>query len=74
MEENRPLGEEYPTHCAVLADKGYQGATEFCRVIHPKRKPPGAFLSPGEIAKNKAISSDRIPVETFFVECAGYGQ
>lgn len=73
IEDNGPLPEKYPTHWSVLAEKGYQGAAEFCRVIYPKRKAPGAFLSPGEVAENKSTSSDRILVEIFFVACAGFG-
>ena len=72
IEDSGPLEEEYLGQWAILADKGYQGAAKICRVIHPKRKPPGAFLSPGEVAEYKAISSDRILVEMFlvaFVDC-----
>ena len=61
-----PLHESYPGQWAILAHKGYQGAAEFCRIVHPMRKPQGAFLSPGEVAEKKAISSDRIIVENYF--------
>ena len=58
-----PLHEGYPGQLAILADKGYQGAAEFCRNFHPKCKPQGGFLSPGEVAENKVISSNIIIVE-----------
>ena len=45
MMDSGPLAETYPNQWAVLADNGYQGAGEFCRIIHPKRKPQGFFVS-----------------------------
>ena len=46
MADSGPLAERYPNQWAVLADKGYQGAGVFCRIIHPKRKPQGSFCLP----------------------------
>ena len=66
-----PLSERYPNHWAVLTDKGYQGGQEFCRVIHPTRKPPRGVLTPAEVAENHHISSDRIIVENFFGRVCG---
>ena len=71
IEDSGPLEKECPRQWAILADKGYQGTAEICRVIHPKRNPPGAFLSPGEVAENKAISSDCILVESVFGRMCG---
>ena len=66
MDDMGPLKETYPNQWAILADKGYQGAAEFCRIVHPKRNPQGGFLSPAHVAENRAISSDRIIVENYF--------
>ena len=66
MADSGPLAERYPNQWAVLADKGYQGTGEFCRIIHPKRKPHGSFLSPADVSTNKFISSDRILAENYF--------
>ena len=74
MEGNGPLGEEYPTHWAALADKGYQGATEFCRVIHLKRKPPGAFCRQARLPRTRLFQATAFLLKMFLVACAGYGQ
>ena len=66
-----PLSERYPNHWAVLTDKGYQGGQEFCRVIHPTRKPSRGVLTPAEVAENHHISSDRIIAENFFGRLCG---
>ena len=38
MEDDGPWSKEFPNYCAVLCDKGYYGAKEFCRVIHLTKK------------------------------------
>ena len=58
--------EHYPDQWAILVDKGYQGCLEGLRVIHPKRKPKGGYLTKEEKKANVEISSDRITVENFF--------
>ena len=70
MADSRPLAERYPIQWAALSDKGYQGAGEFCRIIHPKRKPQGS-LSPADFSTNKFVSSDRILVENFVGRLCG---
>lgn len=42
------LSAEYPKSSDVLADKGYQGAAEFQRVIHPKKKAKNGELTRSE--------------------------
>ena len=69
--DDGPMVEQYPNQWAILVDKGYQGAGEFCRIIHPKRKPQGSFLSPGDVSRNKFISSDRILAENYFGRLCG---
>ena len=71
ISDEGPLHDSYPERWGILADKGYQGAAEFCRIVHPKRKLQGGFLSPGEIAENRAISGDRITVENYFGRLCG---
>lgn len=66
LEDVGPNKEDHPDHWAVLADKGYQGSSEFVRVIHPKKKPPGRPLTIEEVELNRKISSDRIIVENYF--------
>lgn len=51
---------------AILADKGYQGATEFFRVVHPKKVYQNSPLSTTDQEINRKISSDRIIVENYF--------
>lgn len=43
-DDDGPFVDEYPESCAILVDKGYQKASEFCRVIHPKKKPQHAVM------------------------------
>ena len=69
--DDGPMVEQYPNQWAILADKGHQGAGEFCRIIHPKRKPQGSFLSSGDVSRNNFISSDRILVENYFWRLCG---
>ena len=72
-DDDGPLSDKFERSCGVLVDKGYQGASEFCRVIHPKKKPVHGVLTPSEVKVNRVISSDRIIVETFLGGCPGYG-
>ena len=51
---------------AILADKGYQGAVDELRVIHPIRTPIRGSLSLADMEFNQKVSSDRIIVENFF--------
>lgn len=65
------LSSEYPDYWAILADKGYQGAAEFIRVVHPKKKPPKGELTRSDEQRNKKIASDRIIVENYFGRMCG---
>ena len=71
MADSGPLAERHPNQWAVLADKGCQGAGEFCRINHPTRKPQGSFLSPVDVSTNKFIFSDCILVENYFGRLCG---
>ena len=51
---------------AILMDKGYQGAGEFCRSIIPTKKPRNASHSVAKKQENVNIASDRIIVENYF--------
>lgn len=51
---------------AVLVDKGYQGAGQVVRALHPKKKPMHGQLDHADITRNEAISSDRVLVENYF--------
>jgi len=55
----------------ILADKGYQGAAEHVRVIHPKKKPANGELTIVEKEFNRKLSSDRIIVENYFGRMCG---
>jgi hypothetical protein len=57
---------QFPNMWAVLVDKGYQGAGRVLRTIQPKKQPRGGTLDRDDIARNKAVSSDRVLVENFF--------
>ncbi|KAG3025731.1 hypothetical protein PC121_g7031 [Phytophthora cactorum] len=51
---------------AALADKGYQGAGRMLRTIQPKKHLRGGTLDHDDIARNRAVSADRVLVENFF--------
>ena len=57
------LKDKYPKHWALLADKGYQGATEKIRAILPSK---GKDLSREENTRNKKIAKNRIICENFY--------
>ncbi|EGZ13313.1 hypothetical protein PHYSODRAFT_513607 [Phytophthora sojae] len=57
---------QFPEMWAVLVDKGYQGAGRVLRTVQPKKKPRGGTLDRVDLARNKAVSSDRVLVENFF--------
>ncbi|EGZ24543.1 hypothetical protein PHYSODRAFT_325652 [Phytophthora sojae] len=57
---------QFPEMWAVLVDKGYQGSGRVLRTIQPKKKPRGGTLDRVDLARNKAVSSDRVLVENFF--------
>lgn len=65
-EDDRFNYDKYPNYWAILADKGYQGATEFLRVIHSRRKPVHRLIRREDEILNKDVSSDRIIVENDF--------
>ena len=76
MENDGPFKEDFPNYWALLCDKGYCGAHELFRVIHPKKKPINGTLTPADVSDNRHISSDRIIVDFFWkalwtVECHG---
>lgn len=60
------LIDRYPKYWAILMHKGYQGAGEFMRVVHPKKKEPNTLLVLDEEAYNTKVSSDRGIVENYF--------
>ena len=45
MDDDGPFLDEYPNFWALLCDKGYYGAKEFCRVIHPTKNPINGTLT-----------------------------
>ena len=51
---------------AILAEKGYQGAGEDLRVVHPVRTPARATLSLENVDFNRQVSSDGVIVENHF--------
>ncbi|KAG3075072.1 hypothetical protein PC122_g14166 [Phytophthora cactorum] len=57
---------DYRDSCAVLADKGYQGAESMIRAVHPKKKPKNGELTADEVTRTTRVSSDRVIVEHFF--------
>lgn len=60
------LSDKYPNHWAVIVDKGYQGAAEFMRVIHPRKKPAHRMLRLCDEQFNEEVATDRIIVENYF--------
>jgi len=64
---------QFPNMWAVLVDKGYQGAGRVLRTIQPKKQPRGGTLDRDDIARNKAVSSDRVLVENS-AECVRCGR
>ncbi|KAJ8525879.1 hypothetical protein ON010_g15248 [Phytophthora cinnamomi] len=57
---------EFPEMWVVLVGKEYQGAGRVLRTILPKKKPRGGTLDRDDLARNKAVSPDRVLVENFF--------
>ena len=51
---------------AILAVKGYQGAAEDLRVVHPVGTPARATISLEDVDYNRQVSSDRVIVEHYF--------
>ena len=60
------MAEKYPNHWAILADKGYQSASEILRAVTPRKKPARGVLGREDEWFNKKLSSDRILVENYF--------
>lgn len=59
-------GDDFPDHWAALADKGYQGSSEFLRVVHPRKKPQNGVLTMDKESFNRKVPSDCIIVENVF--------
>ncbi|ETL97053.1 hypothetical protein L917_05591 [Phytophthora nicotianae] len=57
---------QFPNMWAILVDKGYQGAGQVLRTIQPKKQPCGGTLDRDDIARNRAVSADRVLVKNFF--------
>ena len=49
-----------------MVDKGYQGAAEWVRAIHPKKKKPHRMLSLDDTRFNQSVSWDHIIIENYF--------
>lgn len=73
LEDDGLLVDEHPDSWPLLADKGYQGAAETFRAIHPKIKPQNRTLTREENYINRLLVSDRIIVERFLGEITVYG-
>lgn len=58
--------DKYPNYWAILAEKRFQGETEFLRVIHTHRKPENRFLRREDEIFNQDVLSDHIIVENYF--------
>lgn len=57
------LKEKYPKMWALMADKGYQGASELLRAILPEK---GDELTEEDKVRNKKIAKNRIICENFY--------
>lgn len=57
----------------IVADKGYQVATDFLRVNHLCKKPRSGDLTRDQNAFNKTDESDRIIAENFLAVYANCG-
>ena len=62
LEDNGLLKNKYGNAWALLADRGYQGATSVLRAILPKK----GKLTLSDEAQNKRIAHDRIICENFY--------
>ena len=71
ISDTDPLSAEHPEMWGVLVDKGYQGAQEFIRAVHPIKKPPNSTLTLSEEQFNRRVASDRIIVENYFGRVCG---
>ena len=61
-----PLSDDFPGKWAVLADKGYQGATKMLRVVHSVKRIKNRAITRDDERFNPKVSGDRIIVENVF--------
>ncbi|KAG2793296.1 hypothetical protein PC116_g27661 [Phytophthora cactorum] len=57
---------QFPQMWTTLVDKGYQGAGRVLRTIQPKKQSRGGTLDRDDIARDRAVSADRVLVEKIF--------
>lgn len=50
----------------MLVDKGYQGAFDFCRVIHSLKKAINGVLTPSDVKISRMIPSCRLLSKMFW--------
>ena len=63
MADVGPLSDDFPGKWEVLADKGYQGATEMLKIVHPVKRIKNRAITRDEERINRKVSEDRIIVE-----------
>ena len=63
IDDNGELKTKYPKLWALLADKGYQGASDLIRAIIPTK---GDNISKDDTLRNKKIARNRIICENFY--------
>lgn len=66
VEEFGELHSEHPSRWGILVDKGYQGAQELIREIHPNKNHIQGILSASDGQFIRKVFEDRIIVESFF--------
>jgi hypothetical protein len=66
LRDDGELHDQYPSHWAILYDKGFQGIVSELRAIIPKKKPRNGNLTSREKRKNSQIGEDRIICENFY--------
>lgn len=63
ISDNGELKDKYPDSWAAIMDKGYQGASEIVRAIHPQK---GRNLCAEDELRNDKIASTRVICENFY--------
>lgn len=66
FEDTAEHHEIYPNHWAIFCKKGYQGASEFLRVIQTHKKVSNRSLSYDHEKFNSSVNSDRVLLEHYF--------
>ena len=67
----RVSGRRISRYMGDFINNGYPGSKVFCRAIYPTKKPRNGVLSPAQVAENRHVSSNCVPLENYFGRMSG---